>query len=48
VAAASVSTTYIADGTVVEFAIGVHTTTRFAWSYDFKVPDSAATEGESK
>ncbi|MFI2225442.1 MULTISPECIES: GntR family transcriptional regulator [Streptomyces] len=35
-------TTYTADGTVVEFAIGVHAATRFAWSYDFKVPDSAA------
>jgi Transcriptional regulators len=41
-------TTYTADGTVVEFAIGVHAATRFAWSYDFKVPDSAKTEGESK
>ncbi|MFJ9699379.1 GntR family transcriptional regulator [Streptomyces fradiae] len=35
-------TTYTADGTVVEFAVGVHAATRFAWSYDFKVPDSAA------
>lgn len=35
-------TTYTADGTVVEFAIGVHAATRFAWEYDFKVPDSAA------
>ncbi|MFI1838207.1 GntR family transcriptional regulator [Streptomyces olivaceoviridis] len=41
-------TTYTADGTVVEFAIGVHAATRFAWSYDFKVPDSAKTEGDSK
>ncbi|MFM9658363.1 MULTISPECIES: GntR family transcriptional regulator [Streptomyces] len=41
-------TTYTADGTVVEFAVGVHAASRFAWSYDFKVPDSAATEGESK
>ncbi|MGW0625984.1 GntR family transcriptional regulator [Streptomyces sp. NPDC002758] len=41
-------TTYTADGTVVEFAIGVHAATRFAWSYDFKVPDSAKTEGENK
>ena len=41
-------TTYTADGTVVEFAIGVHAATRFAWSYDFKVPDSTKTEGESK
>ncbi|WP_433341251.1 GntR family transcriptional regulator [Streptomyces sp. CA-253872] len=40
-------TTYTADGTVVEFAIGVHAASRFAWSYDFKVPDSAAEEGGS-
>jgi DNA-binding GntR family transcriptional regulator len=40
-------TTYTADGTVVEFAIGVHAATRFAWTYDFKVPDSAKAEGES-
>ncbi|WP_413758381.1 GntR family transcriptional regulator [Streptomyces sp. MMBL 11-3] len=41
-------TTYTADGTVVEFAIGVHAATRFSWSYDFKVPDSANTEGKSE
>ncbi|MFJ2728761.1 UTRA domain-containing protein [Streptomyces collinus] len=40
-------TTYTADGTVVEFAIGVHAATRFSWTYDFKVPDSARAEGES-
>lgn len=40
-------TTYTADGTVVEFAIGVHAATRFAWTYDFKVPDSAQAEGKS-
>ncbi|MFF7748100.1 UTRA domain-containing protein [Streptomyces sp. NPDC007971] len=34
-------TTYTADDTVVEFAIGVHAASRFAWEYDFKVPDSA-------
>ncbi|WP_328399651.1 GntR family transcriptional regulator [Streptomyces sp. NBC_00390] len=34
-------TTFTADGTVVEFAIGVHAATRFAWEYDFQVPDSA-------
>ncbi|TXL86883.1 GntR family transcriptional regulator [Streptomyces sp. IB2014 016-6] len=34
-------TTYTADGTVVEFALGVHAASRFAWKYDFKVPDSA-------
>lgn len=40
-------TTYTADGTVVEFAIGVHAASRFAWEYDFKVPDSAkAMEGQ--
>ncbi|MGW3556942.1 GntR family transcriptional regulator [Streptomyces sp. NPDC000963] len=37
-------TTYTEDGTVVEFAIGVHAATRFAWSYEFKVPDSAREE----
>lgn len=35
-------TTFTASGTVVEFAIGVHAASRFAWEYDFKVPDSAA------
>jgi DNA-binding GntR family transcriptional regulator len=40
-------TTYTADGTVVEFAIGVHAASRFAWVYDFKVPDSAR-DGEAK
>ncbi|MFG3038112.1 GntR family transcriptional regulator [Streptomyces sp. NPDC048330] len=34
-------TTFTADGTVVEFAVGVHAATRFSWAYDFKVPDSA-------
>ncbi|WP_030898247.1 GntR family transcriptional regulator [Streptomyces sp. NRRL S-474] len=34
-------TTYTAEDTVVEFAIGVHAASRFAWEYDFKVPDSA-------
>lgn len=33
-------TTYTADGTVVEFAVGVHAASRFAWEYDFQVPDS--------
>jgi GntR family transcriptional regulator len=37
-------TTWTADGTVVEFAIGVHAATRSAWAYDFKVPDSARGE----
>lgn len=34
-------TVYTVDGTVVEFAIGVHAASRFTWSYDFDVPDSA-------
>ncbi|WP_327239673.1 GntR family transcriptional regulator [Streptomyces sp. NBC_01318] len=34
-------TTYTADDTVVEFAVGIHAASRFAWAYDFKVPDSA-------
>ncbi|MFE4663190.1 GntR family transcriptional regulator [Streptomyces hydrogenans] len=34
-------TTFTADDTVVEFAVGIHAATRFSWSYDFKVPDSA-------
>ncbi|MGW6947612.1 GntR family transcriptional regulator [Streptomyces xanthophaeus] len=34
-------TTYTQDGTVVEFAVGLHAATRFAWAYDFQVPDSA-------
>lgn len=33
--------TYTADGTLVEFAIGVHAASRFAWEYTFAVPDSA-------
>jgi DNA-binding GntR family transcriptional regulator len=37
-------TTFTADGTVVEFAIGIHAASRFAWEYDFKVPDSAQGE----
>lgn len=41
-------TTFTADGTVVEFAIGVHAASRFAWSYDFKVPDSARSEGAAQ
>ncbi|MFJ6935603.1 GntR family transcriptional regulator [Streptomyces sp. NPDC101132] len=40
-------TTYTADGTVVEFAIGVHAASRFAWEYEFQVPDSAK-GGEQK
>ncbi|MEV0987127.1 GntR family transcriptional regulator [Streptomyces sp. NPDC049949] len=37
-------TTYTADGTVVEYAIGVHASSRFAWEYDFQVPDSGRPE----
>lgn len=37
-------TTYTADGTVVEYAIGVHAASRFAWAYDFSIPDSAREE----
>ncbi|MFJ5889183.1 GntR family transcriptional regulator [Streptomyces californicus] len=33
-------TAFTADGTVVEFAIGVHAASRFRWTYDFAVPDS--------
>ncbi|WP_233646242.1 GntR family transcriptional regulator [Streptomyces sp. BSE6.1] len=39
-------TTFTADGTVVEFALGVHAATRFSWTYDFNVPDSTAKGGE--
>ncbi|MCZ4123481.1 GntR family transcriptional regulator [Streptomyces sp. H39-S7] len=41
-------TTYTADGTVVEFAIGVHAASRFMWAYDFKIPDSAQEVGEGQ
>ncbi|MFC9759629.1 GntR family transcriptional regulator [Streptomyces sp. NPDC056921] len=41
-------TTYTADGTVVEFAVGVHAASRFAWEYEFKVPDSANDNGSDK
>ncbi len=37
-------TTCTASGTVVEFAIGVHAASRFAWEHDFKVPDPAKGE----
>jgi DNA-binding GntR family transcriptional regulator len=39
-------TTYTASGLVVEYAIGVHAASRFAWEYEFKVPDSAKDEKE--
>ncbi|MFF4649338.1 GntR family transcriptional regulator [Streptomyces sp. NPDC001380] len=41
-------TAYTADGTVVEFAIGVHAASRFAWRYDFEVPDSARGKGDDQ
>ncbi|MFB0619782.1 GntR family transcriptional regulator [Streptomyces sp. AGS-58] len=41
-------TTFTADGTVVEFALGVHAATRFSWTYDFEVPDSAMEGGAEK
>lgn len=31
--------TYTADNTLVEFARGVHAASRFAWTYEFKLPD---------
>jgi hypothetical protein len=37
-------TTYTADGTVVEFTLGVHAASRFAWEYDFKCPTQHRTE----
>lgn len=39
-------TAFTADGTVVEFAIGVHAASRFRWTYDFAVPDSARRNGK--
>ncbi|MFJ5175182.1 GntR family transcriptional regulator [Streptomyces griseoviridis] len=41
-------TTYTAAGTVVEFAIGVHAASRFAWEYEFQVPDSAKDKEDSQ
>ncbi|MGW5388282.1 GntR family transcriptional regulator [Nocardia sp. NPDC003963] len=31
--------TYTADNELIEFARGVHAASRFAWTYDFKLPD---------
>uniref|UniRef100_UPI002F90B19B GntR family transcriptional regulator n=1 Tax=Kitasatospora indigofera TaxID=67307 RepID=UPI002F90B19B len=39
-------TTYTADDTVIEYAVGVHSASRFAWTYNFLIPDSAV-EGDS-
>ncbi|SBW24711.1 putative HTH-type transcriptional regulator SCO4628 [Candidatus Protofrankia californiensis] len=33
-------TTFAADDTAVEYAVGVHAASQFAWSYRFQVPDS--------
>lgn len=41
-------TVWTADGTVVEFAIGVHAESRFVWSYRFKMPDSSLTTDTTK
>ncbi len=32
-------TTYTADGRVIEFARGVHSASRFTWSYKFEIPE---------
>lgn len=32
-------TTYTADGHVIEFARGVHSASRFTWSYRFEIPE---------
>lgn len=37
-------TTRTADGTVVEYAVGIHAASRFTWSYTFAVPDSSANQ----
>ncbi|MBH0780350.1 GntR family transcriptional regulator [Nocardia bovistercoris] len=31
--------TYTADNTLIEFARGIHAASRFAWTYDFQLPD---------
>lgn len=31
--------TYTADGQIIEFARGIHSASRFAWTYSFKLPD---------
>ncbi|MFP3989352.1 GntR family transcriptional regulator [Streptomyces sp. E11-3] len=41
-------TTYTADGTVVEFAVGIHAASRFAWEYEFQVPDSGRDRATDK
>ncbi|MGO4417477.1 GntR family transcriptional regulator [Streptomyces sp. MCAF7] len=41
-------TTCTADGRVVEYAIGIHAASRFAWRYHFKIPDSAKRKGRRR
>ena len=31
--------TYTADGTLIEYARGIHSTSRFSWTYTFETPD---------
>ncbi|MFE9258577.1 GntR family transcriptional regulator [Streptomyces sp. NPDC006879] len=39
-------TTYTADDTVIEYAVGIHCASRFSWNYSFKLPDSARDNAE--
>jgi GntR family transcriptional regulator len=32
-------TTFTADDVPVEFARGIHSASRFSWTYDFQIPD---------
>jgi GntR family transcriptional regulator len=32
-------TTFTDDGTAIESAIGIHAASRFAWTYDFTIPE---------
>lgn len=41
-------TTYATDGTAIEYAVGVHSASRFAWRYDFPLPDSSRDGEESQ
>ncbi|MFF1908260.1 GntR family transcriptional regulator [Kitasatospora sp. NPDC058218] len=41
-------TTYTADGTVIEYAVGVHTASRFSWEYNFLIPDSASGDSHAQ
>ena len=31
--------TYTADGRIIEYARGIHSASRFSWSYSFEIPD---------